>query len=266
MSRRTPALMALPLLASLLAAARPAAAAPLSSASAPVHQCFPRNLHCGDTVTASLNASECFVDEESYADFYSFGVARGGNVTVTLTSTNFTPSLLLFDPRPELVAEQDATGSTLTITQALDRGGIWRVAATSAEAGATGSYTLTVDCAEPGPPAGPWLTTSELPDFRFKVRITAGSNVITGEKLADCVAETLCVSGAQRDRAEVFVRVIGPRFNGFFWPQVIKFTTSQVEVWIEQLSTDQVNYYFLAGSSAESSDLPGLFDRTGFED
>jgi len=128
----------------------------------------------------------------------------------------------------------------------------------------TGSYTLTVACSQPPLPAGPFLTTSELPGFRFKVRITSGSQVIAGEKQADCVADTLCVNGAVRSRTEVFLRVIGPRFNGFLWPEIIKFSTSQVEVWIEQISTGEVNYYLLPGANPASDDLPGLFDREGF--
>lgn len=113
----------------------------------------------------------------------------------------------------------------------------------------------------PAPPAGEWLTTSELPGFRFKVRI-GGS--LLGAKVNDCIAETLCVSGAVPGRAEVFVRVVGPRPNGFLWPILVKFTTSRVEVWIEQLSTGQINYYELAGATPDSSELPGFFDRTGF--
>ena len=113
----------------------------------------------------------------------------------------------------------------------------------------------------PAPPAGPWLTTSELPGFRFKVRI---SGSLLGEKVNDCITETLCVSGALPGRSEVFVRVVGPRPNGYLWPILVKFTPSQVEVWIEQLSTGQINYYLLEGAGPDNDVLPGLFDRTGF--
>lgn len=113
----------------------------------------------------------------------------------------------------------------------------------------------------PAPPAGAWLTTGELPGFRFKVRI---GGTTTGIQEPLCVSETLCVSGAVPGRSEVFVRVVGPRPNGYLWPNVVKFTTSQVEVWIEQLSSGSVKYYFLAGPWPGLDDLPGLYDRTGF--
>lgn len=117
---------------------------------------------------------------------------------------------------------------------------------------------------DPAPPAGSWLTTSALPGFQFKVRITAGGTTITGVRESDCVQETLCVSGAVPGRSEVFVRVVGPRPNGFLWPNVVKFTPSQVEVWIQQTDTGAIQYYLLPGSAPDSDELPGLFDRTGF--
>ncbi len=115
------------------------------------------------------------------------------------------------------------------------------------------------------PPDSPWLMTAALPDFRFKVRITGGAQPIAGVQEADCVPETLCVSGAVRGRSEVFVRIIGPRPNGFLWPNIVKFTVSQVEVWIEQLGTNQLRYYKLPAQSPADTSLPGLVDRQGFE-
>jgi len=53
--------------------------------------------------------------------------------------------------------------------------------------------------------------------------------------------------------------------NGYLWPTIVKFTTSRVEVWIEQLSTGTVQYYELEGASPGSSELPGLFDPLGFQ-
>jgi hypothetical protein len=113
----------------------------------------------------------------------------------------------------------------------------------------------------PNPPPGEWLTTSALPGFRFKVRINEGT---TGTKVNDCVPETLCVAGAIPSRAEVFVRIVGPKPNGYLWPNVIKFTTSRVEVWMEQLDSGDVVYYELNGASPDVDELPGLFDRSGF--
>jgi hypothetical protein len=136
--------------------------------------------------------------------------------------------------------------------------------------GLDGSATFHLDDAlfgagDPAPPEGPWLSVPDLPGFRFKVRITApGAAPAPGTQVADCVPETVCVAGALPDRTETFLRVIGPRPNGYLWPQVIRFTVSRVEVWVEQLSSEQINYYLLPALPANTDELSGLVDRTGF--
>lgn len=236
----------------------------LPAAAEAAHHCFPEPLRCGETRTASLDASECFLDEESWADFYTFAGPAGQNVTITMTSSNLTPSIFLFNPQPELVVEEDATSGTLTIQRTLERGGLWRIGATTASARDTGQYTISLQCSTPVPPAGGWLTSNQIPGFQFKVRITAGQNAINGTKVSDCIEDTLCVAGSLPGRSEVFLRVLGPRPNGFLWPTVVKLTTSQVEVWIQQVDGGQVRYYFLPGADPDSSELPGFFDRNGF--
>lgn len=116
----------------------------------------------------------------------------------------------------------------------------------------------------PNPPAGAWMETEELPGFRFKVRITGGGDVIPTRQEADCIPETLCVSGALPGRSELFMRIVGPKPNGFLQPNLVKFSTSQIEVWIEQLSSGQLNFYELEPAAPGSDSLAGFFDRTGF--
>jgi hypothetical protein len=96
------------------------------------------------------------------------------------------------------------------------------------------------------------------------VRITAGGPSSLGRAEPACIAETLCVSGAVPGRSEVFVRVVGPKPNGFLWPTLVKFSTSTVEVWIEQRASQEVRYYLLEGATPGVDTLPGLFDRMGF--
>ncbi|HET9208962.1 MAG TPA: hypothetical protein VFR03_01115, partial [Thermoanaerobaculia bacterium] len=115
----------------------------------------------------------------------------------------------------------------------------------------------------PQPPAGSWITSEEMPGFRVKARITAGGAVQPVRK-EPCIAQTLCLSGAVRGRPELFVRVVGPKPNGYLWPTLVRFTTSTVEVWIEQLATGNLRYYRLEGVTPESSELNGLVDREGF--
>ncbi len=71
-------------------------------------------------------------------------------------------------------------------------------------------------------------------------------------------------SGALPGRSEVFARVVGPKPNGFLWPTLVKFSTSQVEVWVRQTATGEVRRYLLEGARPGFDELPGLFDRQGF--
>ena len=118
----------------------------------------------------------------------------------------------------------------------------------------------------PPPPPGDPLESPAVPGFRFQVRITAapGTTPIAGTLEPECIPETVCVSGALPGRAEVFIRVVGPKPNGFLWPTLVKFTTSTVEVWIERIETGATRYYVLSGARPGIDELPGLFDRTGF--
>jgi hypothetical protein len=117
---------------------------------------------------------------------------------------------------------------------------------------------------DPPPPAGPWLSSPDLPGFEAKVRITAGQTVTNSAREPDCIVETLCASGALVGRPEVFLKVIGPRPNGFLWSQLSRFTPSKVEVWLRQISTGIVRYYVLPAVPPTSDEVSGLQDRTAF--
>jgi len=111
---------------------------------------------------------------------------------------------------------------------------------------------------------GDYLTTPAFPDFRFRVRIYNTSTPLAGHKEPDCIPETLCVSGAIPGRSEVFIRVIGPRPNGYLWPTIVRFTPSRVEVDVQQISTGITKTYVLPAVPPDSDELSGLQDRTGF--
>jgi hypothetical protein len=78
------------------------------------------------------------------------------------------------------------------------------------------------------------------------------------------VEDTVCVSGALPGRSEAFLRILGPRPNGFLWPTIVRFTPSRVVVDMHQLSSDQTNRYTLEAVPTGVDDLSGLQDRTGF--
>jgi type 1 glutamine amidotransferase len=118
-----------------------------------------------------------------------------------------------------------------------------------------------IPASPPLPPAVDPITTSEFPNFRFWVRI---SDTRIGTKVADCLPETVCVAGAIPTRAEVLLRIVGPKPNGYLWPNIVKFNTTKTEVWIQQITTGVTKYYMLPALAQGSETLPGLVDRTGF--
>lgn len=115
---------------------------------------------------------------------------------------------------------------------------------------------------DPEPPATGSITSSQYPDFRFWVRI---SDTRIGTPVAGCLPETVCVAGAIPTRAEVFLRIVGPKANGRLWPNIVKFNTTKTEVWIQQVSTSETKYYLLPALAQDSETLPGLVDKDGFE-
>lgn len=124
----------------------------------------------------------------------------------------------------------------------------------------------------PPPPPGDdcpdgYFTDDQYPDFCFRVTITPpGAPPIAGAREEACLEDTVCVSGAVAGRSEAYVRILGPRPNGFLWPTIIRFTPSGVTVDIEQISTGASKTYVLAPVvGGDLTDLSGVQDRTGFQ-
>ncbi len=111
---------------------------------------------------------------------------------------------------------------------------------------------------------GDFFTDPEYPDFRFRVNLGDPGAVIVGAHEAECQPDTVCVSGALPGRSELFLRILGPRPNGYLWPTLVRFTPSRVAVEIEQLSTGERQVYVLDAVPPGTDDLPGLQDRMGF--
>ena len=113
--------------------------------------------------------------------------------------------------------------------------------------------------------AGSWFTSARFPGFEFRVEITSPSGEpVPVQVESECIDETICLSGAVSGRSETFVRVVGPKPNGYLWPTIVKFTTSAVDVWIRQTETGEERHYHLHAASPGVDDLTGLFDRRGF--
>lgn len=114
--------------------------------------------------------------------------------------------------------------------------------------------------------ASRWFESPEVPGFRFRVSIDTGTVLpLVARPVAGCLPETACVHGAVPGRTEALLRIVGPKPNGRLWPTLVKFTTSPIDVEIDQLATGELRSYHLPGASPGSDELPGLFDREGFE-
>lgn len=109
-----------------------------------------------------------------------------------------------------------------------------------------------------------WFTSPQFPGFRFKVRISTAVGEVDGVPEPACIAETVCVSGSLAGRSELFLRLLGPRLNGYLWLNLVRFTPSRVEVWIEQLATGLARHYLLEALPRSDDRLTGLVDRTAF--
>ncbi|HSL83720.1 MAG TPA: hypothetical protein VLF66_13175 [Thermoanaerobaculia bacterium] len=234
--------------------------------------CVEHVISCGQTVSSNIAADDCRAEGDILFDVWFFGANAGQTITATMSSNAFNPFLLLFDPDVNFVAEDDDSGpgDAARIVFQIDRtSNDWSLAATPLEANVTGPYTLTLQCSGGGPPP-PQCPTGffpdpEYPDFCFDVAITpSGQAPIDGSREADCIEDTVCVSGALPGRSEVFLRILGPRPNGFLWPTITRFTPSRVDVEMFQLSSGESQSYTLPAVPPGSDDLSGLQDRTGF--
>lgn len=153
--------------------------------------------------------------------------------------------------------------ATSAVVEGLEPGTIYTFRVRARNAAGDSAYSNEVRVSTPG--GDGVLTSPFFPDFRFRVRIIQNvSTVYQGRKESDCIPETLCVSGAVAGRSEVFLRIIGPRPNGFLWPTIVRFTPSRVEVDIQQISTGIVKTYILEAVPPDSQELTGLQDRQGF--
>lgn len=182
----------------------------------------------------------------------------------------FTPSAI------DLSIRQQSSGATRTYhlaalapnSEAL-RGLIDKEAFRPPRPGRRGSVALPVYATAPLPdptlrPEPAIFRPPEFPDYRFTVRIFAGSQEVTAHREAQCLPETACVSGALPGRSELFLRIIGPRPNGFLQVNLVRFSPSRFEVEIERLSTGETRHYVLAALPPSDTDLTGRLDRHAF--
>jgi hypothetical protein len=230
-------------------------------------------IQCGETVGGSLTLDDCTDDQGRALDVYTFSGESGDVIDVSLSPRFFEGELEIYDPGFEDYAEVEGEnpGQTVELQTTLDQtSDLWRIVVkTEDSAGLNGPYDLTLDCTGEEPPLPPgdegFFTDPQYPDFEFRVRITSepGSTVL-GVREPDCIEDTVCVSGNLPGRSEVFLRILGPRPNGFLWPTIVRFTPSRVDVEVRRISTDETQVYTLARVLPGDENLSGRQDRTGF--
>lgn len=230
------------------------------------HQCVLQTIHCGETIQSNISSHDCQLQDDSYYDLFEFFGQAGQTVTIDMSSNAINPFLFLLDPDDEEEARDDDGGPgndariVFTLDETSDR---WLIVPNALDPFSTGPYTLSLQCTDDNTPPG-FFADPAYPDFRFRVRISAGGQTLEGTREPDCQPETVCVSGALPDRSELFIRIIGPRPNGFLWPTLVRFTPSRVVVDIYQVSSDLTRTYVLEAIPPGTDELPGLQDRTGF--
>ncbi len=107
-----------------------------------------RLVDCADVRAASgthagaLDAGDCRIDGDSFADYYALKLASASDVRIELASDDFTTYLLLWNDDGQSI-EEDGGGGDARIARRLGAG-LYLVAANSYDAGETGRYTLRV--------------------------------------------------------------------------------------------------------------------------
>ena len=234
--------------------------------------CPAQPIVCGETLAGTLTNQDCQDDKGRSLDAFAFSGTAGREIVATLFSAAFEPHLELLFPSGEDAAEAEGEnpGTTARIDYTLGQtSSNWKLIPKADDPGAGGAYSLTLQCSgggnpPPPPPPDGFFLDPAYPDFSFRVRIGPQGSATTGRRETDCPAETVCVSCAMPGRSEVFLRILGPRSNGYLWPTIIRFTPARVVVDIHQLSTGLGKTYALGAVPPGNPNLSGRQDRTGY--
>ena len=98
----------------------------------------------GQTLNGQLSNTDCRLDDNSYADFYTFNGTQGDQVTINLSSTAFDTYLGLANETGSFIVEDDdgGGGTNSRITTTLPQTGLYIILANSVFPNQFGSYTL----------------------------------------------------------------------------------------------------------------------------
>jgi hypothetical protein len=125
-------------------------------------------IECGQTIAGTL-VPACEILFTGAVDYFQFLGTPGESVTIVETSTDFAPSVFLFQllaPNAEFLSANGTTTLPAVLTFKLDQPGLWVIGASSPFGFfSPGSYTLSLQCS----PANPGGNTLSLNNGRFTV-------------------------------------------------------------------------------------------------
>ena len=101
----------------------------------------------GITTTQRITTGDCTQSPNGasyYTHVYNVVLLVGQSVTVTESSTSFSPGFVLYGPSSSLPSTVDSTGTTASISTVIDAQGAYSVWVGSSNAGQTGMYTLQI--------------------------------------------------------------------------------------------------------------------------
>jgi hypothetical protein len=164
-------------------------------------ECTIANTSCDTQFNASLTTSDCLLDDGSYVDIYRFAGTAGSVVTIDLASDAFDAYLVLLDPDGNVAAVDDDSGPGLDsqIVYTLTKSGNWVVGANSLSAGATGTYSLRIDCTSTNPTCTYSLgaTSASFPSAggNAMVQVTGSPSNCTGNWSSGSNASWITITG-----------------------------------------------------------------------
>ncbi len=103
----------------------------------------------GQTINGNLSTTDCFFENKRYTDFYTFSVAYGQKVSITMDSSNFDTYLILVDRYGRILNQDDNGGNGTNSRIPAESGfmtvslpGEYMIWATSSNANAAGAYSI----------------------------------------------------------------------------------------------------------------------------
>jgi len=105
--------------------------------------CPAQSLGCPEPVSGTLSSTDCR-GGGGYYDFYQFDGTAGDAITIVMSSSTFTPALVLYKPTGEIVAYPSGSSGQVTLTRTLEATGKWSVAAAGSNSTALGNYGISL--------------------------------------------------------------------------------------------------------------------------